>query len=519
MPPGGLDARQKTEAHRGQCFNAVVSDSLPLDRPQPESRSPQCIRRHGSYGVKRSLPQASVVIVFHNEIASTLLRSIHSVLNHSPPRLLLEVVLVDDASAPDPTRFSEERWGRLQRPLEDHVQRLPKVRLARLGERRGLMLARMEGAWRAAAEVVVFLDSHVEATRGWLEPLLARIAEDRRHVVVPSIDGINFDTFRFEGSSGLGVLRFTWTLGQLPQAVQPGPDTVALKSPIMAGGLFAADRAFFMHLGGYDDAMRFYGGEEMEIGFRTWQCGGDIEFIPCSHVHHVFRESRYWQGTDSGGVAYKVPAADITRNKLRTAAIWMDEYGDLVSYASPPLPPGFTMGDLEPRKRLRERLQCKPFKWYLEHVVPQMFVPEIRGLRAGALRNPKLSGCLDTLGSDEPGLYPCHGQHGSQGLVMDGVGFVRIPEKMYTECLAARKLGSRAALALRPCPQGKGQADQAFLWRLDPETKVFASGGRCLEATARQTAKSPFDVRLVACPPQPGPSLAWAWDPWDAPSA
>lgn len=115
------------------------------------------------------------------------------------------MVLVDDASAPDPTRFSEERWGRLQRPLEDHVQRLPKVRLARLGERRGLMLARMEGAWRAAAEVVVFLDSHVEATRGWLEPLLARIAEDRRHVVVPSIDGINFDTFRFEGALPLAL--------------------------------------------------------------------------------------------------------------------------------------------------------------------------------------------------------------------------------------------------------------------------------------------------------------------------
>lgn len=53
----------------------------------------------------------------------------------------------------------------------------------------------MEGVWRSTAEVTVFLDSHIEAeptdrsfctpalrefqaTRGWLEPILARIKED-----------------------------------------------------------------------------------------------------------------------------------------------------------------------------------------------------------------------------------------------------------------------------------------------------------------------------------------------------
>ncbi|CAE7207649.1 GALNT8 [Symbiodinium sp. CCMP2456] len=64
----------------------------------------------------------------------------------------------------------------------------------------------MEGVWRSDAPVTIFLDSHIEATRGWIEPILARIAEersvwqrhafnflrldhqDKRHVVVPSID-------------------------------------------------------------------------------------------------------------------------------------------------------------------------------------------------------------------------------------------------------------------------------------------------------------------------------------------
>eukprot|EP00064_Thunnus_orientalis_P010096 superscaffoldBa00001337_g10122 len=93
------DADRMDQAYRENGFNIYISNRISLNRSLPDIRHLNCKQK--LYVEK--LPNTSIIIPFHNEGWSSLLRTVHSVLNRSPPQLIAEIILVDDFKLRDET--------------------------------------------------------------------------------------------------------------------------------------------------------------------------------------------------------------------------------------------------------------------------------------------------------------------------------------------------------------------------------------------------------------------------------
>ncbi|KAJ8270671.1 hypothetical protein GJAV_G00117850 [Gymnothorax javanicus] len=378
------------DPYRLYAFNQRESERIPSNRALRDTRHYRCVTLH--YGPE--LPPTSIIITFHNEARSTLLRTLRSVLNRTPVHLIHEIILVDD--------FSEDPNDCLL------LTKLPKVKCLRNERREGLIRSRVRGADAARAGVLTFLDSHCEVNKDWLPPLLQRIKEDPTCVVSPVIDIINMDSFAYVAASSDLRGGFDWSLHfkweQLSAEQKAGREdpTEPIKTPIIAGGLFVIDRSWFNHLGKYDTAMDIWGGENFEISFRVWMCGGSLEIIPCSRVGHVFRKKHPYVFPEGNANTY-------IKNTRRTAEVWMDEF-KLFYYSARPAARGKPYGDIRSREELRRSLNCKSFKWYLDNVYPELKIPDDSDIKTGIIRQRQ--NCLESRkleGQDLPVLTmgPC----------------------------------------------------------------------------------------------------------------
>uniref|UniRef100_A0AAG5DK26 Polypeptide N-acetylgalactosaminyltransferase n=1 Tax=Anopheles atroparvus TaxID=41427 RepID=A0AAG5DK26_ANOAO len=441
------------------AFNQYVADMISIRRSLPDPRDAWC-KEPGRY--RDDLPPTSVIICFHNEAWSVLLRTVHSVLDRSPDHLVTEVILVDD--------FSD--MPHTQKQLEEYFLAFPKVKIVRAAKREGLIRARLLGARHATAPVLTYLDSHCECTTGWLEPLLDRIARNSTTVVCPVIDVIDDNTmeYHYRDSGGVNVGGFDWNLQfnwhAVPEREKRKHTSLAepVWSPTMAGGLFAIDRVFFERLGTYDSGFDIWGGENLELSFKTWMCGGSLEIVPCSHVGHIFRKRSPYKWRTGVNV--------IKRNSVRLAEVWMDEYAQYY-YQRIGNDKG-DYGDVTSRKKLREELGCKSFRWYLDNIYPELFVPG-DAVASGEIRNEWSNLCIDSAAKPEDmhsplGVWPCHQAGGNQYWMLSKTGEIRRDEA----CLDY----AGDDVVLYPCHGSRGNQ----YWNFSADTHLLRHGSsdRCL---------------------------------------
>ncbi|MBN3321854.1 GLT11 acetylgalactosaminyltransferase, partial [Atractosteus spatula] len=484
------DQEIRDTGYHKHAFNVLISNRLGFHRDIPDTRN------------------ANVVICFFNEAFSALLRTVHSVLDRTPAYLLHEIILVDDNSELGKSDLKEDLDAYILKNLRG------KVKVVRNEKREGLIRGRMIGASHATGEVLVFLDSHCEVNELWLQPLLSPIKEDRRTVVCPVIDIISADTLVYSSSpivrGGFNWgLHFKWDPVPLSEMNSPEGPVAPIRSPTMAGGLFAMERKYFNELGQYDSGMDIWGGENLEISFRIWMCGGRLLIIPCSRVGHIFRKRRPY-GSPGG-------QDTMAHNSLRLAHVWMDEYKGSCFICKPltrihdschvsgvnfvvnsrrfscfclyeqrsfscllffieqyfALRPELktrSYGDIGERLAIRKRLNCKSFKWYLDNIYPEMQV---------SAAHPK---------PQQP-LFVNKGVKRPK-VVQKG----RLRNLLVDKCLVAQGRPSQKGgiVVVRDCDSSDSEQE----WTYDEDHELILTGLLCLDMSEIRSSDPP---RLMKC--------------------
>ncbi|KAK8388591.1 hypothetical protein O3P69_020529 [Scylla paramamosain] len=457
---GGRTRDREHDPYAQHAFNVRVANSLQPDRPIPDTRHPRC---RGLDFDEEELNTLSVVVTFHNEARSTLLRTLVSILNRTPQDLLEDIVLVDDASD-DPSD------GLL-------LAGLPKVRLVRNEQRQGLARSRVRGADSSKGEAIFFLDSHCEVNQGWATPLLDTLRQNPRSLVCPVIDVIDQDTFDYRASGSVlkggfdWGLHFRWVPLTEEEAATRTDPTSVYRSPVVAGGLFLIAREWWEDLGKYDPGLEVWGAENLEMSLKAWQCGGSVEVAPCSRVGHVFRRRHPYTFPDGNANTY-------LRNSRRVAEVWLDEFSHFF-YETRPSALQQTYGDISGRKALRERLGCQGFSWYLKNIYPDLGAPSKHDLAYGQLQQGNL--CLQ--GAEPPKPHKKAQKRPHQGDKQAG---------------HSGGEAASATVTVQECTSGEGAGQR---WGLTQEGSV-TQGERCL--TVLTSGK-----RVLLYPCAAGPRQRW----------
>ncbi|KAM3858965.1 putative polypeptide N-acetylgalactosaminyltransferase 8 [Diretmus argenteus] len=468
------EQKEAEDLYQRYGYNAFLSDRLPLNRDIPDTRHPRCAEKK----YPEELPTMSVVLIYLDEALSIIKRAIRSIIDKTPARLLKEIILVDDHSSNDDLKEKLDEYI-----TSIHEERPGLVKRVRHSEQLGLTQARLSGWKVATGDVVAILDAHIEVHVEWAEPLLARIKEDRTLILTPVFDRVNYDDLTVTPYVPAADA-FDWALWCMYESFRP--EWYALKDESLPGkspsimGILVADRKFFGEIGSLDGGMKIYGGENVELGIRVWLCGGSVEVIPCSKIAHIER-------------AIKPYLPDLSvmmqRNALRVAEVWMDEYKDNVKIAwnLPLKNDGIDIGDVSERKKLRERLKCKPFQWYLDHVYP-LLDPLNDLLGYGALINDlKPDLCIDqgAVPGNVPILYGCHFfspqrcYYRADGQIY--IGGIKSHKYNSNRCLVDPGLGNDPGLY--ECKVAK-QKNFHMLWDFKQEGAIQnRDTKRCLEIT------------------------------------
>lgn len=189
-----------------------------------------------------------------------------------------EVVVIDNASTDDSVSYVEE-WH-------------PEVRVIKLDVNHGFAEGYNQGLLQIDAPYVAIVNSDIEATDNWLDPLI-EVLDNNPNVgaVQPKIKSLERrNQYEHAGASGgfIDSLGYPFCRGRIFDHIEEDrrqydyPEYVAWAS----GAAMVVRTELFKALGGFDKAY-FAHMEEIDFCYRLRACGYRIKAVPISTVYHL----------------------------------------------------------------------------------------------------------------------------------------------------------------------------------------------------------------------------------------
>lgn len=230
-------------------------------------------------------PSVAIVILNYNG-AALLPDYLPSVLQHSPS--WARVIVADNGSTDGSLQLLRSRF--------------PMVQVIDLQHNHGFAQGYNLALQQVQADYYLLLNSDVEVTPHWLEPLLASISADERiFACQPKIlSHRQPDYFEHAGAAGgmIDVLGYPFCRGRLFHTTEKDEGQYdQLTAVFWASGACMLVRADYFHqLGGFDGDF-FAHMEEIDLCWRAKNAGYKVVYCPQSTVYHL----------GGGTLAYKNP--------------------------------------------------------------------------------------------------------------------------------------------------------------------------------------------------------------------
>ena len=199
-----------------------------------------------------------------------------SVVGNTPAEV--RIVVADNGSADDSVEFLKEHY--------------PSVEIIQLEKNYGFAEGYNRALKMVDAECYILLNSDVEVTKGWIEPLVEMIQSDESIAAVAPklLSDVERDKFEYAGAAGgfIDYLGYPLCRGRILSTIEQdrGQYDTAREVFWASGAAFCCRADLFHAMGGFDGDF-FAHMEEIDLCWRMQLAGYKIMSEPKSVVYHL----------------------------------------------------------------------------------------------------------------------------------------------------------------------------------------------------------------------------------------